>query len=57
MSLKPDTLKPERRGWVDGTGSGSCPMVGFSISGVEPEGLFPTEFTDEFVTITKGSRM
>jgi hypothetical protein len=23
---------------VDGTGSGSCPMVGFGISGVEPSG-------------------
>jgi hypothetical protein len=23
---------------VDGTGSGSCPMAGFSISGVEPSG-------------------
>jgi hypothetical protein len=23
---------------VDGTGSGSCPMAGFSISGVEPRG-------------------
>jgi hypothetical protein len=21
---------------VDGTGSGSCPMIGFGISGVEP---------------------
>jgi hypothetical protein len=27
------------RGWeVDATGSGSCPMVGFGISGVEPWG-------------------
>jgi hypothetical protein len=26
-------------GWeVDGTGSGSCPMVGFGISSVEPFG-------------------
>jgi hypothetical protein len=23
---------------VDGTGSGSCPMAGFGISGVEPSG-------------------
>jgi hypothetical protein len=23
---------------VDGTGSGSCPVVGFGISGVEPSG-------------------
>jgi hypothetical protein len=23
---------------VDGTGSGSCPMTGFDISGVEPSG-------------------
>jgi len=24
---------------VDGTGSGSCPIVGFDISGVEPPGF------------------
>jgi hypothetical protein len=31
---------PERlSGWeVDGTGSGSCPVTGFGISGVEPSG-------------------
>jgi hypothetical protein len=27
------------RGWeMDGTGSGSCPVAGFGISGVEPSG-------------------
>jgi len=26
---------------VDGTSSGSCPMVGFGISGVDPSGTFP----------------
>jgi hypothetical protein len=27
---------------VDGTGSGSCPMTGFGISGVEPSGSATT---------------
>jgi hypothetical protein len=27
---------------VDGTGSGSCPMTGFGISGVEPWGSATT---------------
>jgi uncharacterized membrane protein len=26
---------------VDGTGSGSCPVVGFGVSGVRPLALFP----------------
>jgi hypothetical protein len=30
---------------VDGTGSGSCPVVGFGISGVEPSGSV-TRVTD-----------
>jgi hypothetical protein len=28
---------------VDGTGSGSCPMGGFGISGVEPSGSATTK--------------
>jgi hypothetical protein len=28
---------------VDGTGSGSCPVAGFGISGVEPSGFTVTE--------------
>jgi len=27
---------------VDGTGSGSCPVAGLGISGVEPSGSFTT---------------
>jgi hypothetical protein len=32
---------------VDGTGSGSCPMAGFGISGVEPSG----SATRELITL------
>jgi hypothetical protein len=31
---------------VNGTGSGSCPLAGFGISGVEPSGLFTRELTN-----------
>jgi len=32
-------LEDQISGWdVDGTGSGSCPVEGFGISGVEPSG-------------------
>jgi hypothetical protein len=31
---------------VDGPGSGSCPMVGFGISGVEPSGSNTRELID-----------
>jgi hypothetical protein len=51
------TLRRLRMGWVDGTGSGLCPMVGFGISGVEPEGLIPIELADELHGITKDGRM
>jgi len=30
---------------VDGTGSGSCAVVGFGISGVEPSGSVTREFS------------
>jgi hypothetical protein len=40
--LLPDLVKYQEnmlRGWeVDGTGSGSCPVAGCGISGVEPSG-------------------
>jgi hypothetical protein len=29
---------------VDGTGSGSCPVAGFCVSGVEPSGSVNQEF-------------
>jgi len=36
------------RGWeVDGTGSGSCAMAGFGISGVEPSGSTNRELFSE----------
>jgi hypothetical protein len=31
---------------VDGTGSGSCPMVGFGISGVKPSGSVARELVN-----------
>jgi hypothetical protein len=31
---------------VDGTGSGSCPMAGFGISGVEPSGSATSELVN-----------
>jgi hypothetical protein len=31
---------------VDGTGSGSCPVAGFSISGVEPSGSATRELVN-----------
>jgi hypothetical protein len=31
---------------VDGTGSGSCPMAGFGISGVEPSGSVTRELVN-----------
>jgi hypothetical protein len=31
---------------VDGTGSGSCPVAGFGISGVEPSGSATRESVD-----------
>jgi hypothetical protein len=32
---------------VDGTGSGSCPVAGFGISGVEPSGSVTTESVNQ----------
>jgi len=34
---------------VDGTGSGSCPMAGFGISGVEPSGSVTTSLLNNNV--------
>jgi hypothetical protein len=36
---------------VDGTGSGSCPVAGFGISGVEPWGSAATELYSELAVI------
>jgi hypothetical protein len=35
---------------VDGTGSGSCPMAGFGISGVEPWGSAVSELVCKLVS-------
>jgi hypothetical protein len=32
---------------VDGTGSGSCPMAGLGISGVQPSGSVSIELNDD----------
>jgi hypothetical protein len=36
---------------VDRTGSGSCPVAGFGISGVEPSGSATTELIDLIVPV------
>jgi hypothetical protein len=35
---------------VDGTGSGSCPLAGFGVSGAEP----PSYVTKEFILMRRG---
>jgi hypothetical protein len=36
---------------VDGTGSGSCPMAGFGVSGVEPSGCATRELVRLIIRI------
>jgi hypothetical protein len=40
-------LRKQAWGWeVDGTGSGSCPVTGFGISGVQPSGSATSELVN-----------